>query len=197
MPKRIELTRPQRREIQRMMAKSEKRKIKDPKAHNRLNALNMRVQGFTNAQIGAALGFSPTYITELVNKFRQEGMDAILASDKRTSNNRHMSFEQEAAFLEQFVELAEAGQIITVEGILKKFQEATGSESGTSTIYALLKRHGWRKLKPRPRHPNAPSEAEMEASKKLTKNSDKSYWKKIEETKEIIKTATSNTSELA
>jgi hypothetical protein len=48
-----------------------------------------------------------------------------------------------------------------------------------------LKRHGWRKVKPRPRHPGKASDEVIEASKKLTKNSGHSYWKKIEETSEI------------
>ena len=198
MAKRIEFTRPQRREIQRMMAKSEKRKIKDPKAHNRLNALNMRVQGFTNKQIGAALGLlALAYITTLVAKFKKEGMEAILAPDKRTSNNRRMSFEQEVEFLNQFEEIAEAGQLITIQSILEKFEEVTGKPTGTSTIYDLLKRHGWRKVKPRPRHPNAPTQEEMDSSKKLTNFTSNSYWKKIEETRETKRKATSNTNELA
>ena len=95
-----------------------------------------------------------------------------------------MDFKKEAEFLEQFVELAEAGQVITITGILRKFEEVTGKESGTSTIYALLKRHGWRKVKPRPRHPGKASDEEIASSKKITKNSERSYWKKITETNE-------------
>ena len=45
-----------------------------------------------------------------------------------------------------------------------------------------LKRHGWRKVKPRPRRPGKASDEEIASSKKLTKNSERSYWKKIEET---------------
>jgi hypothetical protein len=98
-----------------------------------------------------------------------------------------MSFAEEIEFLAEFEDLAEAGQIITVEGILKKFEEKTGKASNTSTIYKLLKRHGWRKVKPRPRHPGKASDEEIASSKKLTKNTERSYWKKIEETNEIKK----------
>jgi hypothetical protein len=115
-------------------------------------------------------------------------MDAILI-DKRTSNNRRMSFDEELMFLEQFVDIAEAGQIITISEILRKFEEVTGKESNTETIYKLLKRHGWRKVKPRPRHPEGASEEEIASSKKLTKNTEHSDWKKTEETHE---TRTSN-----
>jgi len=61
-------------------------------------------------------------------------------------------------------------------GLLKKYEEVTGSASCTSTIYALLKRHGWRKLKPRTENPGKASEEEIAASKKLTKNTKGYYW---------------------
>ena len=163
-------------EIKRKMVKGA-RKIKDVKAYKRLLALHMRGLGRSNKEIAEALGFSSQYITELVSKFRRQGMEAVL-TDNRTSNNRRMSFDEEAKFLSQFVELAESAQIVTVAGILKEFEKATGKKSNTQTIYKLLKRHGWRKVNPRPRHPGKASDEEIASSKKLTKNSKRSYWKK-------------------
>jgi len=175
-------------EIKRKISKL-KWKATDPKGYRRLLALHMRGLGIRRKQISESLGISEQHITNLVAKYKKHGMDSIL-QDKRTSNNRRMSFEQESEFLEQFVELAEAGQVITIEGILRKFEEVTGKESGTTTIYSLLKRHGWRKVKPRPRHPGKASNEEIASSKKLTKNFGASYWKKIGEISEI---STSNT----
>ena len=177
------------KEIKRKIAKA-KGKKNDIKGYRRLLALHMRGLGKSDLEISEVLGYSVYYIPELVSKYKKQGMDAII-NDKRTSNNRRMSFEEEGKFLEHFAELAEAGQIITVNGILRKFEEVTGKESNTSTIYKLLKRHGWRKVKPRPRHPGKASDEVIEASKKLTKNSERSYWKKITET---IETNTRNTS---
>jgi len=167
------------KEIKRKIAKLSGKNI-DAKGYKRLLALHMRGLGKTNTEVGELLGYSPYHVTVLVSKYKKEGMDAIL-TDRRTSNNRRMDYGEEASFLKQFEELAEAGQVLTVEKILLKYQEVTGKESNTSTIYKLLKRHGWRKVKPRPKHPNGASEAEKEASKKLRKISGKSYWKKIEE----------------
>ena len=143
------------KEIKRKLAKEKDKKI-DVKSYKRLLALHMRGLRKTEKEISEVLGYSIHYIPELVTKYKTHGMDAII-NDKRTSNNRRMSFAEETKFLEQFVELAEAGQIITVEGILRKFEEVTGKGSNTSTIYKLLKRHGWRKVKPRPRHPGKAS----------------------------------------
>lgn len=182
-------TRMQWKEIKRKVAKLNGKKKVDAKGYKRLLALHMRSLGKTRAEVAEVLGFSEQYVTTLVAKYKKYGMDAIL-EDKRTSNNRHMSYEQEAKFLSRFTELAEEAQVITVEGILRKFEEEIGKKSGTSTIYEPLKRHGWRKVKPRPRHPDKATDEEIASSKKLTKISERSYWKKIEGTKE---TSTSNT----
>ena len=174
--------------IKRKLSKG-KNKIRDANAYRRILALHMRGLGKTNKEISEVLGYSAGYITELVRKYKSFGMESILV-DKRTSNNRRMSHDEEVKFLEQFEDIAHAGQIITITKILRKFEEETGKESNTETIYKLLKRHGWRKVKPRPRHPEGASEEEITSSKKLTKNTENSYWKKIEKTNE---TSTSNT----
>jgi len=161
-------------EIKRLYEVKGKKKIKDVKALRRLQALYMRGIGKTNADIKEILGFNVQYITDLVSKYMKNGIDSIL-TDKRTSNNRRMTFAQESAFLEQFEELADAGQIVTVAKILEKFNEVTGKNNNSSTIYRLLKRHGWRKVKPRPQHPGKASDEEIDSSKKLKQNSS-GYW---------------------
>jgi len=177
--KKNKFTRPQIREIKRHMAKEGKRKIKDIKAYNRLLVLHMRAMGKKNKEISEIVGFSVQYITELVSKYMKEGIDELL-TDKRTGNNRNMSVSEEIAFLDGFFDLAEAGQIITIATIMEKYKEATGKPCADTTIYRLLKRHGWRKIAPRPEHPGKASEDEIESSKKLT-NFTGSCWKNMQE----------------
>ena len=147
-----------------------KRIVKDAKAYKRLQALYLCGKGKTNKEITEITGFNTQYVSDLVTKYLKNGLDAIL-SDKRTSNNRRMTFADETIFLEQFKELADAGQLVTVAKILEKFNEETGKNNDSSTIYRLLKRHGWRKLKPRPQHPGKASDEEIDSSKKLRQNS--------------------------
>ena len=172
-------TRPQMREIKRHITKEGKRKIKDIKAYNRLLALHMRTMGKQNKEISETVGFSVQHVTELASKYAKEGMDAIL-TDKRTGNNRNMSVSEEITFLEGFFDLADAGQIVTIATIMEKYEEATGKPCADTTIYRLLKRHGWRKTAPRPEHPGKASEDEIESSKKLT-NCTGSCWKNLTE----------------
>ena len=67
----------------------------------------------------------------------------------------------------------EQGQMITVAEIAKAYDEQFGMKHATpSTVYYLLHKHGWRKLLPRSRHPKRASEEVVEASKKLTLESE-------------------------
>jgi len=174
-----EFTKLQRKEIKRKLSKENKRKIKDIKAYNRLLTIHMRMLGKKNKEISEVVGFSCQYITEIVSKYANEGIDSILGG-KHTGNNRNMSVEEEVAFLEQFRELAEAGQIVTIATIMEKYNKKTGKSCSDTTIYRLLKRHGWRKISPRPVHPGKASEEEIASSKKLTKRTE-GCWQNVTE----------------
>ena len=82
-----------------------------------------------------------------------------------------MSYEEESALLEPFQKEAEAGQIVEVSEIKAAYQEAVGHSIGTAQIYYVLRRHKWRKVMPRSKHPKKADEEVIEASKKLTHES--------------------------
>ncbi len=63
---------------------------------------------------------------------------------------------------------AQKGEIVTVADIKAEFDRVIGKDTGRGYIYMLLKRHNWRLVMPRSRHPKKADEAEIEASKKLT-----------------------------
>jgi len=176
MAVRIEFTKEQKKEIRLKFSKS--RKIKDVKSYNHVLVLNMRRLGKTNKEISEVSGYNPQRVTEIVSQYIKEGMESLIGN-KYTSNNRRMSYEEETQFLEQFREEAESGLLTGVKTILEKYEKVTGKKSNTATIYKLLKRHGWRKLKPRPCHPRCASEEEKNSSKKLTQSGKKSYWKNM------------------
>lgn len=43
--------------------------------------------------------------------------------------------------------------MVTTTLLFEAYQEEIGQEVPRQTFYALLKRHGWRKVMPRPEHP--------------------------------------------
>ena len=182
MAKRIEFTKEQKKEIQRKFCKA--KKLKDIKSYNNVLVLNMRRLGKTNGEISEIVGYHNQTVTSIVSQYVKKGMESLIGNHY-TGHNRRMSFEEETSFLEQFREEAESGLLISVKNILKKYEEVTGKSSNTSTIYDLLKRHGWRKVQPRPRHPGSASEEEQEnTKKKLIHSGRKSYWTNTSQTVE-------------
>jgi len=164
MPKRNEFTKEQVAELE-AATKKNKDKTKD----RRLTALLMHAAGKKHSEIGKVTRYAETYITELVGKYSRKGITAITGNNYH-GNRRNLSYEQEEALLEPFRERAKAGQIVAVKEIKQAYEAAVGRTMATDhgTIYNVLKRHGWRKVMPRSRHPKKASDEAIAASKKLT-----------------------------
>ena len=136
----------------------------------RLKALELRAEGKSAAEVGAVCDYHPAYITTLVAKYRDGGLEAITGMHYG-GNHRNMSFEEESAILEPFLKSAQAGNLISVSEIKAAYQDAVGHSIGTAQIYYVLHRHGWRKVMPRSKHPKKASDEAINASKKLTPKS--------------------------
>ena len=100
-----------------------------------------------------------------MSQFKRDGLEEFMRM-KYTGHHRNMTYEEEQAILDRFNEQAEAGHIITVKEIKAAFDEKLGRDTGRGYIYMLLARHKWRKIKPRPKHPERASDEEIAASKK-------------------------------
>ena len=149
-------------------AKENKKKDVD----RRLRALLMRAKGKTLAEVAQATGYSFSNITKLIRTYRAGGLAAIV-ENHYGGNHRNMSYEEETALLEPFNKKAKAGQMVEVSEIEAAYRQAVGHSIGTSQIYYVLHRHGWRKVMPRSQHPKKASEEVIETSKKLTIESEK------------------------
>ncbi len=64
-----------------------------------------------------------------------------------------MTFEQEKEFLRLYEEKALKGELINVNEIKEAYVKLVGHNIGSGQIYYVLKRHGFRKVMPRSRHP--------------------------------------------
>lgn len=146
--------------------KAARKENKDKRADARLKALELRAEGMESAKVAQATGFHPAYISRLVAKYRDHGLEAI-SGNHYGGNNRNLSFEEEAAILAPFKARAEKGELVEVSEIEDAYRQAVGHSIGTSQIYYVLHRHGWRKVMPRSRHPKKASEEVIETSKKL------------------------------
>ena len=122
-------------------------------------------------EVSQATGFHAAYVTTLVAIYREKGLEYI-SGNHYGGNRRNMSFEEEASILAPFKERAEKGELVETSEIKMAYQKAVGHSIGTSQIYYVLHRHGWRKVMPRSRHPQKADEEVIETSKKLKLNSE-------------------------
>ncbi len=139
---------------------------KDKRAEARLKALELRAKGMKAEDVAKETGFHSAYITTLVRKYRNGGLEAI-SGNHYGGNHRNMSVDKEAEILAPFKERAEKGEMIEVSEIKAAYQAEVDHPIGNSQIYFVLHRQNWRKVMPRSRHPKKASEEVIEASKKL------------------------------
>lgn len=140
---------------------------KNKHVEKRLKALLLRCAGKSNEQIGELCEYHPSHISKLIAIYCKQGLAAII-ENHHVGNRRNMSFAQEAEFLDTYKKQAEQGQIVEVSTIKADYERKVGHAIGGSQIYYVLRRHGWRKVMPRSKHPNKASDEAVEASKKLT-----------------------------
>jgi transposase len=99
-------------------------------------------------------------VHQVIADYNRLGIAAIETVGKGGRRNQYLTWEAEVAFLEPFVERAIRGELTTSRPIQQAFEQQVGHPVHSSTIYRLLERHGWRKLQPRPEHPEGDTEAQ-------------------------------------
>ena len=98
-------------------------------------------------EIREKTGFHTQYITVLVSRYKANGLASITESHYH-GNHRNLSYAEEEALLEPFRQASNAGKTVSVHDIETAYREAVGHSIGTSQIYYVLHRHGWRKVMP-------------------------------------------------
>lgn len=142
------------------------KKTTDKRVSKKLRILLLRFGGKSLAETAGQMNCSVSTVRRLIAEYHRDGLAEYMRS-KYAGNHRSLSIEEENEILSSFKKKADAGQIITVQDIKRAFDERIGKDTGRGYIYMLLKRHGWRKVMPRARHPKKADSEAIEASKKL------------------------------
>ena len=142
-----------------------RRETQNKKEDKRLYAIELRGLGKNNDEISEKLDTSKNVISNWVQKYKKEGLAGIL-NKQRIGNRRNLTFEQEKEFLRPYEEKALKGKLINVNEIKEAYVKLVGHSIGSGQIYYVLKRHGFRKVMPRSRHPKKADDKEIEISKK-------------------------------
>jgi transposase len=125
------------------------------------------------ADIAAILSIdtSEVYRTvECYNKHGKPWLDAPSAGGRREARCL-LSLADEQALMSSIESEALSGKILIFKHIKLRVEESVGHTVSEDYIWDLFKRHGWRKKRPRPRHPKA----EVEKQEAYKKNSAKSW----------------------
>jgi transposase len=100
-------------------------------------------------------GVSVATVHQLIPRYNQLGVAAVETPGKGGRHHEYMTLEEERNLLGTFFERAGKGEIVTAKQIKQAYEQKVGREVDETTIYRLLKRHKWRKVMPRPYHPQA------------------------------------------
>ena len=145
-----QITAEQKQEIERA-----RKNNKNKQTENRLKVLYLRAEGASYKEIIKATGYSKANIAKIIKLYFEKGLEDI-TSNKYGGNHRNKKAEQ--------------GQIVETKEIKERYEQTIGHTIGRGQIYYVLKRHGWRKIMPRSKHPKKADEEAIEASKKLSKS---------------------------
>lgn len=142
------------------------KQCRNKRISKKLSVLLIRFSGKSISETAEKMDCSIRTVARLVAEYKENGLEKFM-QNKYGGNHRSLSEEEEREILSRFEKKAQEGQIITAQDIKKAFDERIGKDTGSGYIYMLLKRHGWRKVMPRAKHPKKASEEAIEASKKL------------------------------
>ena len=103
-------------------------------------------------------GVSVATVHKVISSYNRLGVAAVETPGKGGRRHEYITLEEERELLKPFFELAKKGEITTAAHIKHVFEKRVGHAVDETTIYRLLERHEWRKLVPRPFHPQADQE---------------------------------------
>jgi transposase len=103
-------------------------------------------------EIAKHTGLAEQTVHNLVSQYNRRGPQALEGPGKGGRRRSYLSWEEEVEFLKSFEEKALTGQVATAMEIKRALQKKLGHKVDRSMVYKMLKRHGWRKVMPRPAH---------------------------------------------
>lgn len=115
---------------------------------------------FSTADIASALAVTPEAVRRWVHQYNELGPASFDGPGRGGRRRARLSADEEAELLAALHDDAAAGRLVTVPQVRQAIETRTGEAWPLSTVYALLHRHKWRRIMPRPRHPRADAAAQ-------------------------------------
>ena len=138
----------------------------DKEEFRRLQAIFLRIHNdLTVEDIASITRFSESWIRQIHCLFRRGGTEAMRSKPKGGRRQERFTVDEEHKILASFKDDAAKGGILEVGKVHAKLEEECGRKIAKQTTYNILHRHGWRKIAPRPKHPEAEAEIQNDFKK--------------------------------
>ena len=126
----------------------------DPVVRQRIQMVLLREDEKTQPQIAELTGVSLSTVNRAHMAYDNGGVSALKPKPSGGRIRENMTLKEEKEFLNRFAKAAGAGLLLNVQELKVAYEKAIGHPTSNSTIYNLLGRHDWRKVMPRPFHPD-------------------------------------------
>ena len=137
----------------------------------RWQAIYLVGKGLRVEQVADYTAVAKGTIYQWIFQYNHEGPESFQLKGRGGRRFGLMSFNEESQFLESLRAEAERGEVVGAFCLREKLEEKLGHKVSKDYLYDLLHRHSWRKVVPRPRHPDADAEKQDEFKKNF-----RSWW---------------------
>ena len=134
----------------------------------RIQMILLRESGMAQPAIAEAMGVSLSTVNRAHMAYDHGGIKALKPKPSGGRKRENMTLTEEKTLLRRFANAAGAGEMLNIHDLKAAYERAIGHATSNSTVYNLLTRHGWRKLMPRPFHPNATLRLKMLLKKRFS-----------------------------
>lgn len=97
------------------------------------------------SQIGTAIGMHPSSVLRIQSRYILEGPSALFEKKRGGRHRENLSVEEEKELLGPFLQQLKNAEGIDVSSVKRIYEDRLDRRVPKSTIYRILKRHGWRK----------------------------------------------------
>ena len=105
--------------------------------------------------IALHLGVSVPFVHKIISLYKRCGPGALETPGIGGRRHQYLTIAEEQRFIAPFLQRAATGELATISSIKEAFEAQVHQTVHKTTIYRLLDRHGWRKIAPRAKHPEA------------------------------------------
>ena len=102
-------------------------------------------QGLSTKEIARVLGWNANTIRITQRDFIAHGPKAFVENKRGGRRRQLMTIEEEKLFLASFADIADNASMLVANAIKAALEKLLGRTVHKTTVYRLLRRHGWRK----------------------------------------------------